>query len=334
MKIGVLGAGAIGTYVGAKLIAAGHDVVLVGRLGAEIAEHGVELTDYAGGSERVEAARVKYVSGPEALRDRDAILVTVKSMATEEAARPLAAILTKPTTWVSFQNGVSNAPRLRAILPGHAILAGMVPFNVARIGPGRFHNGTSGPLAIEEHGGAEAPITRALRDARFEVEVRTDLVAVQWSKLLINLNNAVNALAGVPLRAQLHERDYRRVMAACIREGLAVVRAAGLPLARVGRMIPAVAPFVLSLPDILFFRVASTMVKIDPQARSSMLDDLERHRVTEIDYLNGEVVRLGEAHGIPTPVNRKVIALVREAEGKRGGSPGISASRLASLVAC
>jgi 2-dehydropantoate 2-reductase len=99
-------------------------------------------------------------------------------------------------------------------------------------------------------------------------------------------------------------------------------------------MIPAVAPFVLSLPDMLFFRVASTMVKIDPQARSSMLDDLERHRVTEIDYLNGEVVRLGEAHGIPTPVNRKVIALVREAEGKRGGSPGISASRLASLVAC
>jgi len=333
MKIGVLGAGAIGTYVGAKLIAAGHEVVLVGRLGAEIEANGIELTDYTGAHERIEASRVRYVATPEALADREAILVTVKSMATEDAARPLASIVKMPTTFVSFQNVVSNPARLRAVLPGHTVLAGMVPFNVARVGPGRFHNGTSGPLAIQKHDGAETAITSALRDAKFDVEVRNDLDGVQWSKLLINLNNSVNALAGIPIREQLHDRGYRRIMATCVREGLAVVRAAGIRLARVGRMIPTVAPFVLSLPDAVFFRIAATMVKIDPKARSSMLDDLDRGRATEVDYLNGEIVRLGDAHGIPVPVNRKIIALVKEAEAKRAGSPRISALQLAALVA-
>ncbi len=332
MKIGVLGAGAIGTYVGAKLIAAGHDVVLVGRLGAEIEANGIELTDYTGGHERIEASRVKYFASPDVLADRDAILVTVKSMATEEAARPLATIAKTPTTFVSFQNGVSNPARLRAVLPGHVVLAGMVPFNVARVGPGRFHNGTSGPLAIQKHDGAESAIAAALRDAKFDVEVRADLDGVQWSKLLINLNNSVNALSGIPIKEQLLDREYRRIMAACVREGLAVVRAAGIRLARVGRMIPAIAPFVLSLPDAVFFRVAATMVKIDPKARSSMLDDLDRGRATEVDYLNGEIVRLGEAHGIATPVNRKIIALVKEAETKRQGSPRIPSLRLKELV--
>ncbi len=332
MKIGVLGAGAIGTYLGAKLIGAGHDVVLVGRLGAEIAASGIELTDYTGAHERIEASRVRCESGPEPLTDREVILVTVKSMATEAAARPLASLLTAPTTFVSFQNGVSNPQQLRTVLPGHTILAGMVPFNVARVGPCRFHNGTSGPLAIERQEGKELALATALRQAGFEVQTRADLLGVQWSKLLINLNNSVNALAGIPLKEQLLDRGYRHIMAACVREGLIVVRAAGIRLSRVGLIVPQIAPFVLSLPNAVFLRVAAAMVKIDPQARSSMLDDLERGRATEIDYLNGEIVRLGDAHAVPTPVNRKVIALIKEAEAKRAGSPRIPAARLAELV--
>jgi 2-dehydropantoate 2-reductase len=332
MKVGVLGAGAIGTYVGAKLILAGHDVVLVGRLGEEIAAHGVELSDHAGTHAKLEPGRVTYVATPDALADREAVLVTVKSMATEDAARPLASILKQRTTLVSLQNGVANAPRLRALLPDHDVLAGMVPFNVARTGPGRFHNGTDGPLTIEAKSGAETAIVTALRSAGFDVEARSDVASVQWSKLLVNLNNAVNALAGIPIRAQLSDRRYRLVMTACVREGLAATRAAGIHLARVGKMIPAIAPFVLSLPNALFFAAARPMVKIDPQAKSSMLDDLERGRVTEVDYLNGEIVRLGEKHGVPVPANRAIVALVRAAEAKRAGSPKIAAGALLAAV--
>jgi 2-dehydropantoate 2-reductase len=205
---------------------------------------------------------------------------------------------------------------------------------VARTGPGAFHNGTSGPLGLETgggHGRAEE-IAAALRRAGFEVELYPTLERLQWTKLLVNLNNAVNALAGLPLREQLQDRAYRRVMAACVREGLAAMRAAGLRPVRIGRMIPALAPFVLSLPNALFLRVAAAMVKVDPTARSSMLDDLERGRTTEVEYLNGEVIRLGERHALPTPANRKVRELVQAAEAARAGSPRIPSDRLMALV--
>jgi 2-dehydropantoate 2-reductase len=332
MKIGILGAGAIGCYLGGKLIAAGHDVVLVGRLGDEIRESGLELTDYAGGHVEVAAGQIRYEAGPAALAGVDAVLLTVKSQATEDAARPLATILTRPTPIVSFQNGVSNPARLRAVLPEHLILAGMVPFNVARTAPGRFHNGTSGPLAIEASGGFEGPIAAALRSAGFEVEIHASLEPLQWSKLLINLNNVVNALGGVPLYEQIRDRDYRRVMAMCVREGIAAMRANGMRIARVGRMLPTLAPTVLSLPNAIFLRVASLMVKVDRTARSSMLDDLELRRTTEIDYLNGEIVRLADARGVSVPVNRALIALVKKAEQARVGSPRITSGRLLELV--
>jgi 2-dehydropantoate 2-reductase len=332
MKIGILGAGAIGCYLGGRLIDAGHDVVLVGRLGDEIREHGLDLTDYAGRRVSLAPDRVRYVADPAALAGALAVLVTVKSAATEDAARPLAAILARPTAIVSFQNGVSNADRLRGVLPGHPVLAGMVPFNVARTAPGRFHNGTSGPLGVEQKGGAERPIAGALRSAGFDVEIHAKIAPLQWSKLLINLNNAVNALAGIPLYQQLRDRDYRLVMAMCVREGMAVMRANGLRVARVGRIIPQIAPFALSLPNAIFLRVAKAMVEVDPTARSSMLDDLELRRVTEVDYLNGEIVRLAERRGMAAPVNRKMIELVKKAEEARAGSPKISSADLLALV--
>jgi 2-dehydropantoate 2-reductase len=332
MKIGVLGAGAIGCFLGGRLIAAGHDVVLVGRMGGEIRERGLELTDYAGRRVEVPPDRVRYVDEPGPLASSDIVLVTVKSLATEDAARPLASILTGATPIVSFQNGVSNPGRLRAVLPGHPVLAGMVPFNVARTGPGRFHSGTSGPLALEDGGGAGVPLAGALRGAGFEVELHASLERVQWSKLLVNLNNAVNALAGVPLHEQLRDRGYRRVMAMCVREGLRVMRASGIRPVRLGRLIPSLAPFVLTLPNPIFLRVAAAMVAVDRTARSSMQDDLEKGRQTEIDFLNGEIVRLAEARGLAAPVNRRVIELVKEAERARAGSPRISSEELCRLV--
>jgi 2-dehydropantoate 2-reductase len=332
MKIGILGAGAIGCFLGGKLIAAGHEVVLVGRLGDEIRESGLELTDYAGGRVKLAADQVRYVAEPAALVEVSAVFVAVKSLATEDAARPLSSILARPTPIVSFQNGVSNPSRLRAVLPGHPVLAGMVPFNVARTAPGHYHNGTSGPLAIEKSGGVEGPIADALRSAGFGVELHASLEGLSWSKLLINLNNAVNALGGVPLYQQIRDRSYRRVMAMCVREGIAAMRANGLRVARVGRMIPSLAPTVLSLPDPLFLLVASAMVKVDPTARSSMLDDLERGRATEIDYLNGEIVRLADRRGVAAPVNRKIIELIKQAETAGAGSPRIPSERLLGLV--
>jgi len=323
IRIGVFGAGAIGCFLGGRLAAAGQDVVLVGREAgrAEVLAHGLTLTDLCGRRDVLPPERVAYRTEAAALADRDVVLVTVKSLATAEAARELAPHLLAGARVVSFQNGVRNADVLRAGLPKHTVLAGMVPFNVIRQGDGRFHLGTSGGLVVEASPGRHEAIVVALQGAGFAVEARTDVVRVQWGKLLLNLNNSINALAGIPLREELRDRRYRRALAACIGEGLACVRAAGIhPAGAAGVPIPVV-PYVLRAPDFVFERVARAMLTIDPEARSSMWEDLERHRLTEIDVLNGEIVAVADGLGRDAPVNRAVCALVREAERASAGSP-------------
>lgn len=329
MKVGVFGAGAIGGFLGGRLILAGHDVVLLGRPKPALAKDGLTLTDYSGARWQVPPEKLVYTSDAARLGDREAVLVTVKSAATAEAGETLAKVLPTSAVVASFQNGVSNAPTLRAKLPGHTVLAGMVPFNVLWKSETHLHNGTSGPLELE---GADGPLSRALKEAGFEVVLHEKLDRVAWTKLLINLNNAVNALSGVPLREQLSTPGYRKVMAAVLREGLACLKAAGIQPVRIGRLIPSLAPVAMGLPNWLFMRVAAAMVKVDPQARSSMWEDLERGRVTEVDFLNGEIVKLGAAHGVATPVNGKLIELIRGAEKAARGSPRMSPQALGTAL--
>src|SRR5262249_7601108 len=130
----------------------------------------------------------------------------------------------------------------------------------------------------------------------------------------MNLNNAVNALSGLPLRTQLAQRPYRLCLAMCHREALAAYRAAGIRPARLGPAPAWLTSYVLRLPDALFRRVAASTLRIDAHARSSMWEDLQRGRPTEIDTWQGEIVALAARHGLPSPANARLVALVKEAE--------------------
>lgn len=323
MKIGILGAGSIGCYVGGMLAAVGSAPVLVGRadMGMRLAG-GIALTRHDGLSCTAGPGSFLFAEAPDAVADCDAILVCVKSGATREAGEALAPIVRSGALIVSLQNGVSNAAVLRAALPGRHVLAGMVGFNVAQIGENRFHCGTEGDVVVEAGAGAEQ-LVRLIGDAGIASHVAADMAAVQWGKLLYNLNNAVNALSGLPLRQQLSERAYRQVFAATIREALAVLKSAGIRPARIGRVAPVLLPPILDLPDWLFTRLAAGMLKIDADARSSMAEDLERGRAPEIDWLNGEIAALGHRQAVATPANDRIIALVNAAfsgEGPRAFS--------------
>lgn len=326
MKLGVHGAGAIGCWLGGQLAAAGHEVVLVGRpwLAEAIAADGLSLTDLSGPPVRVHP---QVVTSPEVLADCDAVLVAVKGKDTTAAGEQLAAVLPAGMPVMSCQNGLDNAQRLRAVMPDQRVLAGMISFNVVRTADAAFKRGTSGPVAVEAAPESVA-LARALRDAGFEVLERADMDRVLAAKLVFNVNNAVNALADLPLREQLMDPGYRRVLAATMDEARAVLTAAGKPPVRLGKLLPNLAPFALRLPTPLFRLVARSMLKVDPQARSSMWEDVTRGKPTEIDDLNGVIVALGEAHGVPTPMNRRLVALVREAEAA-GRSPGLKPSQLA-----
>jgi 2-dehydropantoate 2-reductase len=319
--IGIVGAGSIGCYVGARLAAAGSEVVLVGRqrLAEEIAAHGLRATDYRGADVRVREP--SYTTDPALVADADLVLVTVKSDATQQVARSLAGVLRPDALVVSLQNGVHNAETLGAALGAERVLAGMVPFNVAHLGDGVFHQGSEGDLEVARDGRL-VPYVDAFAAAGLPLVLRDDLPAVLWAKLLLNLNNAINALSGLPLKAELSQRDYRACLALAQKEALAILTAAGIRPARITPLPAKLVPLLLGMPDGVFRRLASSMLEIDPIARSSMADDLTLGRRTEVDWINGEVVRVAASVGRAAPINARVVELVRAAEqgGKRDWS--------------
>ncbi|WP_175751406.1 2-dehydropantoate 2-reductase [Burkholderia ambifaria] len=279
----VFGAGAVGCYLGGRLAAAGTPVALVGRarIGDAIRASGLTLTDSRGYRATLEPAAVAFSTDPAAAR---LVLVTVKSAATHDAAAQLAGVLRPGTVVVSFQNGLSNADVLRDALPQATVLAGMVPFNVIERGPGAFHQGSTGALAADASP-ALRPFTGAFACAGLPLALHRDMRAVQWAKLLLNLNNAVNALANLPLRDELSQREALHVL---FRAAIRPARLTPLPAAWI--------PAVLELPDSAFRALGGRMLAIDPLARSSMSDDL--------------AARLGA----PAPVNARLCALVHDAE--------------------
>jgi len=326
--IAVAGAGSIGCHVGGCLALAGRKVNFLarGRIIEAIGKDGLRVSDLDGRDRRIEPEALAVTDDPAlALRGADVVLVTVKSGATAEMAALIAAHARPDAVVVSLQNGIDNADRLRAGLPGRHVLAGMVPFNVVRSPQGetplRVHRASDGKVMIED---GSPGLVDLLDVEGLGVEVRPDMKAVLWGKLLMNLNNALVALCGLPLAKELADRRWRLILAAQIDEALAAMKASGIEPARITGLPPSLLPKVLRLPDWLFGLLARRMLAIDPQARSSMWDDLERRRPTEIDELQGAVLDLAGKTGTPAPTVERIAALVRRAEAEKRGPPGLT----------
>jgi 2-dehydropantoate 2-reductase len=309
------GAGSVGCFVGGTWQAAGLPVSFVGRPGtkADVDKHGITVTDMDGSRLHLPPGSVDFATKPQALAKADVIALTVKSFDTAAAAREIARHARKSATVISFQNGVSNVETLRSALSDCDVLPGMVPYNVAYMGSGRWHKGVAGELVA-----GETPVTRQIADKigrrPGQLLTTSDIEGLGWGKLLINLNNAVNALSGKSLLEQLNDRDYRRVVAASMREALAVLELAKIKPAKLGPIAPNLLPHAIAAPDFLFRNTILRAQRIDPHARSSMADDLAAGRRTEIDYLNGEVVKLATSLRRKAPVNSAIVALIKQAE--------------------
>jgi 2-dehydropantoate 2-reductase len=315
-KIAILGAGSIGCFVGGCWQSAGLDIRFIGRKGfaADIGQHGLTVSDYSGWQRTLAPGQVDYQIDPSALADADIIALCVKSGATEEAAREIDEHGRAGATVISFQNGISNVEVLEHELGERfTIVRGMVPYNVAYLGDGRFHKGVAGELYCDD-----IPETRDLARqigvSPASLKRSSVMLGMAWGKLLINLNNAVSALSGRTLLEELRERDYRRVFARAMREGLSLLDKSGIEPAKVGAVGPRLLPWVISSPDWLFNNLFMKAWKIDAKARSSMADDLAAGRKTEVDFINGELVKLADQMGADAPVNRKIVELIRRAE--------------------
>ena len=251
------------------------------------------------------------------LRAVEVCLLAVKSQDNGAAVRALAPVLAPSALVVCFQNGLGNAESLRDAGLGRTAVDAIITYNVVREEQATFRQATSGSLLIGASPRGEQAIgelRRAFSQAGLPLALRPDIAAVAAGKLLVNLGNGLSAATGLPTAAALRSPAFRRCFSACVREGLRVFAAARMPVAAVDRLHPAMMARLMGLPESVFSRLASLLVRVDPEARSSTLQDLDRDRTTEIDQLNGAIVALAARHHTEAPRNRWVTEAVHRLE--------------------
>jgi 2-dehydropantoate 2-reductase len=307
-RVAVVGAGAVGGYFGAMLARAGAPVTLIGRQPhVDVWARDGLFLDSAEFQERIRVAASTNVA---AARDAELVLFSVKSPDTEQAARDLAPYLRDAALIVSLQNGVDNVERMRRMAALDPIAA-VVYVASSMPDPGRVKHGGRGDLLIGDlpgRAGPTRPDLLARVSAWFEAagvpcRVSADVEADLWTKLILNAGlNPVSAIARATYGEAVAIPEGRELIKQLVNECVAVARAGGV-----------------GLPPNDYVETVWRFAESVSHVYSSTAQDLERGKPTEIDALNGFVVRRGAELGVPTPVNQALVALVKLRE--RGAPP-------------
>jgi 2-dehydropantoate 2-reductase len=301
-----MGAGSVGCYFGGMLVRAGHEVTLIGRAAhVEAINRDGLLIDGLKFQERVPARASTEAA---AVQGASLILFCVKSTDTEEAARQIAPHLGSAAVILNLQNGVDNAECIRKHLP-NLVIPAVVYVATAMPEPGCVKHYGRGDLVIGEMQPQTAPraaVAEALQNivalfagADVPVAISDNVAGELWMKLVVNCAyNAISALGQMPYGKMIVSEGIKEVMRDVVGETLAVAKASRV------RMPENVLASVYRIADAMAGQMSSTA------------QDVARGKPTEIDHLNGYVVRRGEELGIATPVNRTLYALVKLVEAK------------------
>ncbi|MFH0134490.1 ketopantoate reductase family protein [Variovorax sp. VaC1] len=297
MKVAVMGAGAVGCYYGAMLARAGHEVVLIGRPShvEAVRAHGLRLETKAF-DEHVRLGASTEVS---AVQGADLVLFCVKSTDTESAAAQIAPHLSADALVLTLQNGVDNDARVRAVLPSNEVAAAVVYVATEMAGPGHVRHHGRGELVIAPSRASEQ-VAQHLIAAGVPTQISDNVRGSLWAKLILNCAyNALSAVSQLPYGELAQGVGVTDVIRDVVAECIAVAKAEGV-------VIP-------GDTDAAVRGIAQSM----PSQYSSTAQDLARGKPSEIDHLNGLVVRRGEALGVPTPANRVLFVMVKLLEGKQ-----------------
>ena len=310
--IAVVGAGAIGCYFGGMLARAGANVTLIGRRAhVDAIKRDGLLLQSLDFRQYIPVAATEDMG---AVGDARLVLFCVKSADTDDAARAMAPQLAADAVVLSLQNGVNNVERIRLHVQA-PVIAGLVYAAAEMSAPGSVRHTGGGSLVIgrlnalpgdqETDPRRLSEIAALFTGAGIAVKISADIAAELWSKLVMNCAyNAISALTRAPYGRMVALPEIREVMRQTVDEVVQVARAKGIRLP--GDMVEAA------------FRLADTM----PATLSSTAQDILKGKRTEIDHLNGYVVREGAALGIPTPANRTLNALVKLLELTASGRSG------------
>lgn len=298
MRVAVFGAGAMGSWIGALLTKAGHDVTLVARPdhAAIVNAQGLRV------SGKTEAhVRPKAVTTAAEAAVPDFLILSVKAHTTARALLDARPLLGQRTLVLSLQNGLGNLERIAEAADERRTFAAVTTHGVTHVEPGHVRHTGVGYFRVgspyNEHARARE-LAQLFRDAGLDAESNDRILGEVWAKVVINASiNPLTAITGLPNGALLEIASLRELMQRVVEECIDVARAEGAPL-----------------PDEDLLLRARRVAELTAANKSSMLQDIERGRPTEIDAICGEIVERGLRHGVDTPVNMTLRALVRGIE--------------------
>jgi 2-dehydropantoate 2-reductase len=304
MRVAVVGAGAMGAIFGARFAQAGHDTVMV-----EVAQPLVDkinaegVTIVRGDEETV--TRVPSTSDPASVGPVDLVVFCVKCYHTASAAEAARPLVGADTVVASLQNGWGNGDVLAAVFPPEQVVVGVTYNSGTVLDVGRVAHPGVGPTTVGSYtddGGDPERLAGALTDGGLEASVASPIRPEIWKKLILNAATLPTAaLTGMNAGALTEQADMKELVSDTAREAVAVARALGYDIDEQER---------LDTIHGLLERAGPT--------RGSMLQDVEAGRRTEIDVINGAVVRAADEAGVAVPINRALMQLIKGWETQRG----------------
>jgi 2-dehydropantoate 2-reductase len=317
MKIAVIGAGAIGSVIGGLLSKAGEDVILIGRKSHvdAINQNGLILDGGSG----VIVIQVKAVENLDF--KPDLALLTVKTQDVESSVKKVQSYLFG-VPMVTVQNGVQSDDLVAAVLGKENIISGVVIFNGVFLEPGKvsYSNpfGRTALLIGESFRpkGNRIKAFSSLLNKAISTETSDDIRGAHWTKLIWNLQNAVQAVTGLSYQEGYQYSKVRELTINVVKEGLKVIEEAGIKTADIPGFplgpMQTLANMPLADSSDLLKRMAESLGEVP--VLGSMLQSIKGRKSTEVDYINGEIVKLGKKVGVPTPVNVLTVELVHQVE--------------------
>lgn len=309
MKIAVVGAGAIGCLFAAYLTKSKEEIWLLDKdkkNAEKINERGIHVENASGSWQ----GKVKATVDLEDIRNADLILVCVKSFHTKSCIQQIKPFLGQNTKILTLQNGLGNIEIIGEVAGEDRVIGGVTSEGATLIEPGRIRHAGKGETSIGTIDGKTPPEMRSIREvfnkAGFETKMSRDIKSLIWSKLIINVGiNALGALTRLPNGRLIEYEGTKRILRDAVTEATRIAKRKRVklifddPLAKV-----------------------EAVCENTGQNLSSMLQDVLRKKRTEIDFINGVIVRLGQELGIDVPTNRLLVDLVKTIESSYAQSTG------------
>jgi len=315
IRIAVIGAGAVGSALGALLHRAGQNVILIARPAhvAAIRQNGLQVDGDMGNFNA-------SVDASETLDFRpDLILLTVKTQDVVAAVKTNQAFLSDVPV-VTFQNGIRSDELIASILPRERILSAVVLTHATYLLPGKITVVSRGRLILgRPFGGRDGNLEEVARilNPAIPTQLTDNIQGAHWLKLIVNLNNALPAITNQMMDQVYADASLRNLAVGLMREGLRVIDRANIQLESLPQISVALTKLVNWMPSGIAGRIAAAKVRqltTKWPLWGSTLQSIQRGRPTEIDYLNGEIVELGRRYGEATPLNAKIVELVHQVE--------------------